>query len=157
MIEITCPLCTSGDGSIRIIRVRAHTWGDLVQYQCDECGAIIEVLNNIARKLWTFDEHPLLSTMRSALKDCGDGYAPENPTMKQQIKRVANQNERLQCEGCPVLFIPRKNAKSGKQTRFCPQCRDDGLADEIIAAEIAAIKKQNSASKKKPRSSKKKG
>jgi DNA-directed RNA polymerase subunit M/transcription elongation factor TFIIS len=148
LLSATCPLCYSGDGSIRIIRTRIHSWGELVQYQCDECGSMFEVLTNTSLQKWTFEEHPIDSTMRASLRSCGDGFAPSHPINQQERRIVADQYERLQCESCPVLFVPRKNAKSEKQTRFCPQCRDDGRADEIMKAETKAKQKDKKSSKK---------
>lgn len=147
MNEATCPLCQS---KLRALQPHISSWGEYGFFQCDACGATLEICNMLEKPM-TFESFAkqmrdkFYFTLREWIKDRSS--FPLMPRSDGKVSVVKERPDKVKCDSCPSSFIPRSNAKSELQTRFCPDCRSNGSADAVLAEEKRAAKRSAAAKK----------
>ena len=90
--EMLFAACPYDNTRLRVVQVHEHRWGDIVWFQCDECGRIIEVCDNTAEMRYELMHRPdpadgvtILSVLRDASGD--EEWAPKSPAKSKEAKR----------------------------------------------------------------------
>lgn len=134
------PSCCLCQADMRVITKEITSFGESAYYQCDECGAVVQICNMVdfpKRYEATPQERAngvMYWSLRTFLKEKSDFPSmPGAPKPKEE-------RDKVKCQSCPGSFVPRANAKSDLQTRFCPECRANGAANQVLVDEKKQLK-----------------
>jgi uncharacterized protein YbaR (Trm112 family)/Zn-finger nucleic acid-binding protein len=147
MQSASCPLCSN---DLRVVKPEASPWGEHGFFQCDSCGCVVQINNMLEQPLiWQEFERIVNGSVYFSLREivADKSHFPMMPQKDGSIRPVKAPKEKVDCQGCPGTFELRSNAKSDLQTRFCPDCRKNGVAQGVLDAEKAAVKRQKAAKK----------
>jgi hypothetical protein len=145
--EASCPLCSS---ALRVVEPKRGGWGEYGFFQCDACGATVEICNMLDKPM-TFEmfrrqmDEEMYFSLKSWIKE--KSFFPLMPRADGSVPVVKVRPDKVRCDSCSGSFIPRSNATSEMQTRFCPDCRKNGNAANVVADEKAAVKRSKAAKK----------
>lgn len=154
---------------LRVVYYHTHPWGERIIGQCDACGAIVEIHDNVERM--RFEVDTLKDEWSPKLtKCCEKEWAAGNIGHKFDAEAAAKEAHKLDLErrtrtcatedcktpdGKRTEFVPKLGARSEATRRYCAKCRKEIPKDDIRWMDDVKRAKLDEASKiRKPRKKK---